>query len=348
MLDYDEDTRYVLILGLIGAGKTTFVEHIMKSGERSVGNGMGSGTESTVYSHQDIDGEHFVFIDTPGFDDPKRSNADILVDLTTWIGMFLGGRKITAVLYFHDITTAKLHGSAERNFAMFSKLIGSDAMRNVGLVSTHWDAVPVNVATDREKYLKNGLWKIMTIQGAKTYRLKNDYDSCHALVKDFMRKRPVFTKIQTELSEEGYHLSETDAGASLVSEVEARIVAQKETVEYLTKLLSKPRLWDQDGRDERMEVVEELEKSERILAQFEVDLSKVKKVEEVQEVEEVEEVEELPELPEIPPPPPPPAPRTWKESLSSAPTNVLDLISSIVGGIGSLVLGPNTPVPGHD
>jgi len=50
-------------------------------------------------------------------------------------------------------------------------------MKNVGLVSTHWDTVPSTDTEDREAYLTVKSWSVMIAAGASIYRLANGYHS---------------------------------------------------------------------------------------------------------------------------------------------------------------------------
>lgn len=65
-----------------------------------------------------FDGVEIAFVDTPGFDDPKRLDATtILVDVTDWTANNLGGTtKVTTALFLHSILTPKMYSSAFRNF----------------------------------------------------------------------------------------------------------------------------------------------------------------------------------------------------------------------------------------
>jgi hypothetical protein len=84
-----------------------------------------------------INGVKVEIVDTPGFDNPRLTDAEVLTQITDWLGANLG--RVTGVLYFHSILNVKVHRSAAQNFVMFRKLVGDDNMGNVGLISTKWD-----------------------------------------------------------------------------------------------------------------------------------------------------------------------------------------------------------------
>ncbi|KAL9065847.1 MAG: hypothetical protein Q9161_007955 [Pseudevernia consocians] len=72
----------VLVIGLTGAGKTTFINHVTGL-KLAVGKGMAACTTMSTYEVGVIDGTEVAFVDTPGFDDPQKSDADILINITS-------------------------------------------------------------------------------------------------------------------------------------------------------------------------------------------------------------------------------------------------------------------------
>lgn len=271
------DGAFVLVLGLTGAGKTTFINHITNS-SFPVGHGMNACTTTSDYATTLIDGVEVAFVDTPGLDDPEKSDAEVVIDVTTWIEKHLGGkRQVTAALYLHSIATRKMHGSAIRNFNIFSKLVGSNSMKNVGLVSTHWDTVPAIDAEDREAYLIANAWSIMIASGARIYRLHNDQDSSHNMAVDLLKAQPTFIKIQREMAKEfeAKPLSRTEVGEDVYRELQKRISTEQSNIRELEKQLTRAEL---EVPGMKAELENSLEKSRRRLAQFERDSKRVEKV----------------------------------------------------------------------
>ncbi|KAL8669218.1 MAG: hypothetical protein Q9168_006189, partial [Polycauliona sp. 1 TL-2023] len=241
-LDKKTDLPIVLVLGLIGAGKTTFINHITNA-DLAVGRGMAACTITSTHVTANIDGVEVALVDTPGFNNPARSDADILTDITTWIKDHLGGQTmVTAALYLHSIETKRLHGSASRNFSLFRTLVGRESMPNVGLVSTHWDVVLKDDAIDREADLASTDWSIMLASGARKYRLYNDVNSAQRMMGDMLRSQPKFIQIQKEMAKEfgKKALSETEAGGMVYNELVDRIEKEKADLRALEQYLAKP------------------------------------------------------------------------------------------------------------
>lgn len=147
------DALIILLLGLTGAGKTSCINRITDAGF-PVGHRMSSGTQKSQVVISVVDGKNVAFVDTPGFEDPQRSDAEILSNIAAWIKSNISStHKITAVLYFHSIGISRMFKATQNNIRLFEQLVGKTAMRNVGLVSTHWDSVDTSVAEDREAWL---------------------------------------------------------------------------------------------------------------------------------------------------------------------------------------------------
>ncbi|KAI0766712.1 hypothetical protein BC629DRAFT_1737431 [Irpex lacteus] len=80
----NEDTL-ILVMGMTGAGKTTFINKA--SGSNLV---VGGGLESCTSEVQAadsflLDGRVVTLIDSPGFDDTHRSEAEILREVTGFL-----------------------------------------------------------------------------------------------------------------------------------------------------------------------------------------------------------------------------------------------------------------------
>jgi hypothetical protein len=162
----EQDLPVLLVLGLTGAGKTTFINHIAKT-NLPIGEEMTVCTMTTQTVRALSAGVDFLFVDTPGFDDPKKSDAEVLYDLTEWIKNNLHSHcKMIGALYLHSVLIESMYGSSMRNLHLFSKLIGNNSMKNVGLVTTRWDVVDRSVGFYPEAQLSAKPWCHMLKKGA--------------------------------------------------------------------------------------------------------------------------------------------------------------------------------------
>ncbi|KAE9372080.1 hypothetical protein N431DRAFT_235870 [Stipitochalara longipes BDJ] len=177
----------ILLLGLTGAGKTSYINRITQSALQ-ISDRMFSGTLKVQFVNTTIQGKLVSFVDTPGFDDPERSVAEILLSITAWIRDNLGDKhKVTAALYLHSIETSRVFESAQSNVKLFEQIVGRNAMANVGLVSTHWDAVTIPIAEQREKWLLENSWSNMTLHGAQSYRLNQEEEKDKTMATSLLR-----------------------------------------------------------------------------------------------------------------------------------------------------------------
>jgi hypothetical protein len=94
-------------------------------------------------------------VDTPGFDDDKRPDSEILRALTAWLSAAASQKiHLSGILYLHRINQPRLQGSAKKNIRQFEKLCGDGALGKVILVTTMWDVEEHDVAIERERQLR--------------------------------------------------------------------------------------------------------------------------------------------------------------------------------------------------
>lgn len=235
--EQEQERPIVLILGLTGAGKTTFLNHLAETNfPVAVDDDMEACTATTQTAVAIVGGVEILLVDTPGFDDPDKSEARVLINVTEWIKNNLRGQhKVTAALYLHSIETTKMYGSNLRNFHLFANLIGGQSMKNVGLVTTHWDTVPNATALRREAQLSARPWSVYLQHGAQTYRTNNSRQSCRAIARQLLELQPTFLQIQEEMTRGKKALRDTEAGKHVIKVVEERIQDEKECIAELKK-----------------------------------------------------------------------------------------------------------------
>ena len=113
-------------------------------------------------------------IDTPGFDDTNRSDSDVLKDLAYWLGISYEKKKIrlTGLIYLHPISHVRMAGTPFKNLRTFRKMVGSQSMSSVALVSTMWGPSSGKEENDRDDLLRKTpqYWGKMIDEGAKAHR----------------------------------------------------------------------------------------------------------------------------------------------------------------------------------
>ncbi|EJD50946.1 hypothetical protein AURDEDRAFT_83988 [Auricularia subglabra TFB-10046 SS5] len=208
-------------MGPTGSGKSTIINKIVPGGAR-VGDTMVSCTSEVSFVDGDVDGVHVTFIDTPGFDDTHTSDTDTLRLIANCLELAYQERwLLSGIIYMQRITDNRVGGVSAKNMRMFRTLCGEDALRNVVLCTSMWDKVlwspaEEQTATAREAELKADFWAPMLAHGSVVSRFHNTRESAVELVRPFLHRDGVPTKLQTELAG-GIPLNETDTG-KLVSE----------------------------------------------------------------------------------------------------------------------------------
>lgn len=79
--------------------------------------------------------------DTPGFDDSKRPDIDILTDLAFYLTRAYQTNPkllLSGAIYLHPINEPRLQGTAKKNLTMFKLLCGDESLHSVLLATTMW------------------------------------------------------------------------------------------------------------------------------------------------------------------------------------------------------------------
>ncbi len=161
-----------------------------------------------------------LLIDTPGFDDTHRSDADVLLDVATFLsGTYRSGLKLTGIIYLHDITKNRMTHGGMANLVMFQHLCGEKPLKNVILATTRWsDDLSARQNAERcEKELveKPEYWGKMIKNKAKLTRFENTQPSALKIIDGLMKKETVTLAIQDEMVNQGLAVSKTAAGSTL-------------------------------------------------------------------------------------------------------------------------------------
>jgi hypothetical protein len=104
-------------------------------------------------------------IDTPGFDDTNKNDAEVLKDIANWLNTtYQNETLLSGVLYLHRISDSRMQGSAKRNLLMFMQLCGPHCYQNVMLATTMWSILPDEATGEaREKELVEKFWGTVSL-----------------------------------------------------------------------------------------------------------------------------------------------------------------------------------------
>jgi len=183
--------RIIAVMGLTGAGKSTFIECAAGQNRKTVGHSWESSRSiiQPTRVENPTDGRPVIFVDTPGFDHTFTSDAEIRTMICNWL---VKAKKknatLATILYLHRISDNRMSGSAMKNLRLFSTMCGKDAMPNVVIVTTMWSKVSEVEGTERETDLKGDVWNEMLGGGCSVVRFKDTPDSAWDIIRNIPQK----------------------------------------------------------------------------------------------------------------------------------------------------------------
>ncbi|KAJ3507734.1 hypothetical protein NMY22_g16838 [Coprinellus aureogranulatus] len=250
----------VLVMGPTKAGKSSFLNRLVRPGAFEVGGKLASCTSvigSLMLSAtdlpnrvsrdllRDLGSRRIVLVDTPGFDQTHMGDEEVLSRIVNWLtASYRKGMRVGGVLYLHDISRDYSPDSSFTDLRVFRKLCGSRAMDRVLFVTTKWDRLrdDVHQGMERVEDLKSNLWNEMLDLGAAVYHVqpsglnltgdhRRPWDIIHDIVR-FTQERETrndtyLLEVQDEIIHQRRFLLETDAGGELRISLEQLLATAK-------------------------------------------------------------------------------------------------------------------------
>ncbi|KAH7133895.1 P-loop containing nucleoside triphosphate hydrolase protein [Dactylonectria macrodidyma] len=218
-MTFRQDSAVILIMGVTGAGKSSFIS-LLADQEVEVGHSLESSTVDVgIYSFNTSENKTVFLVDTPGFDDTIRPDVDILKDIVFFLTRMHEQRwRLAGVVYMHRITDPRISGTSMKNLQMFQKLCGTASIPHVTLTTTMWSALgptpaEQQVGLRRQAELQKQFWAPMISLGAKVMPHNGSAESARAIVSAIVgQNTDTVLDIVRELVYEQKTLSETEAG----------------------------------------------------------------------------------------------------------------------------------------
>ncbi|KAI5999967.1 P-loop containing nucleoside triphosphate hydrolase protein [Pisolithus albus] len=224
-------------MGPTGAGKSSFIASITNDNGEGVGHDLTSCTSDIKATKLKFKRFSVVLVDTPGFNDTKKSDLEILNLISDWLNPNpISTPILSAILYFHRITDNRMAGTPLKNLRVFEKLCGKDAMSKVILVTTMWDEVDTDTGNERLEELKDSYWKGMISRGSTTFKcnglsLDNVWSILKSRLPQWLKKEEeASVLLQKEISDMKLEIKETAAGQQLCSRLEELAQKRMETL----------------------------------------------------------------------------------------------------------------------
>ncbi|KAI1171836.1 P-loop containing nucleoside triphosphate hydrolase protein [Nemania sp. FL0916] len=266
--------KLIAVMGLTGTGKTTFINNVSGS-DLETSDSLHSCTEDIQCSYFTIDDHQVCLIDSPGFDDTKLNDSEILTRIATYLaGLSEQKRELTGLLYLYNINNVRVGQSASRNIRTFRGLVGKTNMRNVVLVTTRWPETDDGEDKIRENRVKeleseDGFWGSMMKAGARHEKLRNTKEDGIRVIRSLLMKDTVELQLQSELRQ-GKSLIDTTAGQTVNEEMENLKAAHAKELALVKKDLEQAKK-EGDHQDaamlekERQKLEQQLEASQKAI-----------------------------------------------------------------------------------
>ncbi|KAJ2915304.1 hypothetical protein MD484_g5113, partial [Candolleomyces efflorescens] len=264
--DVKQDDLIVVIMGMTGAGKSTFINDFFDQALAKVNHGLRSCTKeigvaigNLPSTHKSWPSRRLVLVDTPGFDDTDDGEFEILRRISVWLAdVYQKEVEITGLVYLHNIGHNRMCGSSLLSHNIFRRMCGANAFNRVVMASTQWETITTrNKAAGpiRENDLKE-FWKKTLDEGAVYMRVGGSEaederrGGTQRVIDHILKNHAVSTRIQEELVNLNKRVKETDAAQELTETLEKWLgdcqiqELSEEKEEELKKISNEPGLLD--------------------------------------------------------------------------------------------------------
>lgn len=244
-----------------------------------------------VYKCENIFKKTVWLVDTPGFDDTFRSDAEILQDIALFFAQLYNRNiKFSGLVYLHRITDPRMSGTAIKNLEAFKRICGDRAFPIVRLLTTHWntldDESSYDKATQREKQLASDakfFHPLMEKGGRMMRQERLDSGSSRVVIDSLLdREIQIPLSIQFEMTTQARQLRKTAAGLFLDQERELEAQRCETELQELATSMDQARQ-EHDKRafremaTERLEFFAKREKFLRERRELKISLSQLEK-----------------------------------------------------------------------
>lgn len=179
----------------------------------------------SVYSCERL-GRKVHLIDTPGFNDSKRSESDILEEICYWLSAAYGPVDVgsddkrfllNGIIYLHPLTEQRWTGASQRSIDFLKGLCGSENYSCISLTTTFWDQTSASRGVEHENQLVHdpSRWGeiVSRVPGRRTFRHDSGYRSAIKILDAVIeRDEKHALRIQRELNQPGATLLDTTVG----------------------------------------------------------------------------------------------------------------------------------------
>ncbi|KAK6541518.1 hypothetical protein TWF694_007325 [Orbilia ellipsospora] len=220
-MDWGKEKEVLIaVMGMTGAGKTTFISKATGKTDLLIGHSLESCTREISVHETKIDDTTVRFVDTPGFSDTYLSDTEVLEMIADYLAAaYTKDVKLNGIIYIHPISENRMTNPATKNLEMFRKLTGEKNLKNVVLTTSMWDKVTAEEGAKREKELREKFWKVLLTFEAKTIKYRGTPESAREIAALLMENKPFYLQLQEEMGKGNKALKDTAAGREIMQEL---------------------------------------------------------------------------------------------------------------------------------
>ena len=151
-------------------------------------------------------------------------------------------------------------GTAVKSFNTLLAMCGSQALRNVVIVTNMWGKVASEVGVAREQELTSDFFKPALDEGAQFLRHGDTTESTHDIIRAILGlgNQQVTLRIQKEIVDQRKQIGETAAGKELSRELDEQVKKRLEQLQELQEMLDQTEADDGETRQELEQEVSRL------------------------------------------------------------------------------------------
>ncbi|PGH29951.1 hypothetical protein GX50_07286 [[Emmonsia] crescens] len=219
-----QDDIVVPIMGLTGAGKSTFISLLADSQGVPIRHSLKGRTKDVeMYSYQIDRKTRVILVDIPSFNTTSRSNILTLRSIANFLCRIHSTNiKMAGIIYLHDITARRMDDPALYNLHMLKKLCGARGLSSVIMTTNMWGNLGTfDEGASREKQLRDRYWRSILGHGSMMMRHNGSKQSAEEIVKALLlrKQQSIVLDIQWEMVVHRQQLGDTAAGRQLYAEI---------------------------------------------------------------------------------------------------------------------------------
>ncbi|KAL4748225.1 P-loop containing nucleoside triphosphate hydrolase protein [Aspergillus terricola var. indicus] len=173
------NTKVILLLGHLRSGKSSLFEAITGQEGHSA-NGIDPVTKEYRLGHAHINGEFYLFVDTPGLNETGGNNADILREIGRFLDATKGSVTYAGVLYIHP-ANVQFSNDCQKALEFLEHFCGLEYSPYITFVTTMWDECNQERAIRRHdenvKQIEERKWAPFIARGAEVYHHGRVYEN---------------------------------------------------------------------------------------------------------------------------------------------------------------------------